>query len=394
MLDRIAEWPKPAAVHIVTLPVTIETNPGEFIKAGRYVADNLLCAQLINLCGDGEMEPMQEYRPFDESQDWNGKKILLLRAGGFGDIINLTPSCREIKCRWPNCEVHVASMKLYSCVLENLPYISGRVEYPVSLDALHAYDAWVFFENAVEKNPRAEKLHLVDLFAEIIGLTKQPWIGVSGMGWLGTDWTDHKKPEYVVTKEEIGWANVQYPRKPGLRRLCIQPIASGQCRVYDFAKMGHVIDAFAAKKTWEIYLLGAHESIRMQETPLVHNMTVNPMTFRQSVAILNGSDCLLANDSSLIHVAGALDIPAVGLYGPFPWKLRTAYYTSVLSISGKGRCSPCFYHESLGKLTRDPFPKNCPSRAKNHCEVLASIPEKTIIAKIEKHARPLKLQAL
>ena len=102
----------------------------------------------------------------------------------------------------------------------------------------------MFFENAIEKNPRAHEIHMTDLFAEIIGLSNDH---ETRKGFLA-DWTDHKKPEYVVTKEEIGWANVQYPRKPGLRRLCIQPIASGQCRVYDFAKMGHVIRRIRGKK--------------------------------------------------------------------------------------------------------------------------------------------------
>ena len=369
-------------MHIVTLPETLETNPGEFIKAGEYVADNLLCAQLINLGGDGGMRPLSETRPFNPSDDWNGKRILLMRAGGFGDIVNLTPTIRLFKKSWPKCEVHVASMGSYGTVLEHIPYVDGILKYPVLTSILDGFDAWVFYENAIERNPRAQKVPMADLFAEIAGFNMPIFGKFDG------------KPDYVVTPDEVSWAKVQYPRKPGIRRLCIQPVASGACRVYQFSQMGLVLDAFKAKNQWETFLMGAPGEIKMQETDSQHNLSTAGLSFRQSCAVVSECDCLLANDSSLLHIAGALGVPAVGLFGPFPWKLRTSYYTSVTALTGKGRCSPCFYHESLGKLTRDPFPKKCPSRDKGHCEVLATIEPKKIISTIEKVARPLKLAAL
>ena len=115
-------------MHVVTLPERIEINVGQpsetIIEAGEYVCEDIVCAKLITYCGEGGMRPLTERRPFDEAKDWNGKKILFMRFGGFGDIVELTPTLREVKKRWPGVEITVASMGDYATVLEGLPYVA------------------------------------------------------------------------------------------------------------------------------------------------------------------------------------------------------------------------------------------------------------------------------
>ena len=43
-------------------------------------------------------------------------------------------------------------------------------------------------------------------------------------------------------------------------------------------------------------------------------------------------DAVLAPDSSMMHAAGTLGIPCVAFFGPFPYRLRTAYYDSVFAL--------------------------------------------------------------
>lgn len=364
-------------MHIVSLPERLELQPGYVIEPGDYISENLLCAQLINLAGDGGMRPMEESRPFDDTKDWNGKKILFMRAGGFGDIVNLTPTLREVKRRWPDAEVHLATMGEYGTVLEGLPYVSSVMKYPVSVETASGFDAWVFFEKAIEGNPRAEKIHMADLFAEITGLK---------FGLLANKFDGH--PDYIISKDEASWATVQYPHRPGIKRLSIQVSATARCRVYPMQNLEQVLNAFKAKKDWEVFLLGEPGKVQAQETENVKNLTMHNVTFRQSAAVVGASDCFLGSDSALVHVAGALGVPAVGLFGPFPWKLRTAYSPSVVGIQGKGKCSPCFFHEKhQGALARDLFPKDCPSRERGYCEVLETIDPKRVVAQVEKIAR-------
>ena len=378
-------------MEIVTLPERLELNPGQIIVPGEYVSENLLCAQLVNLCGDGSIRPLTESRPFDETKDWNGKKLLFMRAGGFGDIVNLTPTLREVKRRWPDCEITVAAMPEYGKVLDGLDYVAHRIDYPVSTKVAEGFDCWQFFERAVEGNPRAHEVHLVDLFAEITGLKS---------GFMSKDWTDSKKPDYVVSPEETAWCKVAHPRVEGKRRLTVQVSASAKCRVYPMSRLQEVLNVMKAKPDWETFLLGEPGKIQTGDMPGIVNLSMQNTTFRQSAAVVASSDVFLGSDSAFVHVAGALGVPAVALYGPFPWKLRTAYSPSVTAIHGKGKCAPCFFHEKhFGALGRESFPANCPSRndyepgmdqrsgPPGYCSVLASIEPKRVVALIEKVAK-------
>jgi ADP-heptose:LPS heptosyltransferase len=399
-------------MHTITLPEPVTISSTDTIKAGGYIAENLNGAQLIARCGDGTMTPLTETRPFDEKKDWNGKKILIVRAGGFGDLVNLTPVLREIKKRWPNAIIDVSSIGDYGTVLENLSFVDSLVKYPIAVDVANTYDAWVFFEKAIEKNPRAEKVHMTDLFAEIVGLTKTGAF---------SDWTDFKQPAYCVTGPEASWAQVQFPRKPGVRRLVVQVGTSAECRIYPMWYLEQVVNALA-QKGFEIFLIDKPGTLSVQSTDKIKNLSGMGLTFRQSAAVLNTADVFLGSDSAFAHIAGALEIPAVALFGPFPWKLRTAYSPSITAIQGVGKCSPCFHHENPSKRG-DRFPKHCPSKDKvlpgqqidpqrpdmplktGYCQVLGGtelksggvtggIEPKRVIAMIEKVAKKQPLEVV
>jgi ADP-heptose:LPS heptosyltransferase len=355
-------------MHFLTIYDRFAISKTHVIDPGMYLIDDMAGAQLLVQCGRGKMEPLNEaqFRPFNETQDWNGKKILFFRFGGFGDLILLTPVLREIKNRWPNCQIHVATFNNYAPVLHHLPFVDKTVKFPPSKEEADGYDAWVFLENAIERNPRAKEIHITDLFAEITG--------VSGI--------KNKLPEYRTTGGEVTWAEEGYPRAPGIRRIAIQVAAEAQCRTYPEQQMQEVMDALLAKG-WEIFLLGARGSIQAGHKENVYNLTQVGVTFRQSCAIIETSDCVLAPDSALLHAAGALSVPAVGLYGAFPWKLRTAYCPTTFAIEGKGECSPCFHHVHLHHY----FPKDGPCQKTGRCEVLASIKPERVVHKIEQIAR-------
>jgi ADP-heptose:LPS heptosyltransferase len=86
-----------------------------------------------------------------------------------------------------------------------------------------------------------------------------------------------------------------------------------------------------------------------------------------------------AHWSALVHVAGALGLPAVGLYGPFPWQLRTVHAPSIHGINGTCRCSPCFWHDREAL-----FPPDGPCATTGRCEALAGIEPRRIVAKLRK----------
>lgn len=368
-------------MHYLKIDCDVSFGKELTIKKGEYVTEDLSGAQIMTYADGGTMRPLTIWDKFDETQDWNGKRILMIRIGGFGDLtVGITPTAREIKRRWPTCIIHVACMRHYAPVLHNLSFIDATVDDPIPVDDFNNYDAQILFENAVERNPQARKLHMTDLFAEIAGL-KGTVRDLSLLG-KGPPAILNKLPAYVPTEDEKTWARVQYPRTPLVRRICIQPSTSARCRTYPTANLSEVMKSLL-EKGWEVFLMGAMGDVqRLPETDKLKNLTSNGLTFRQSCAVINDADIFLGSDSALLHIAGALSKPAIGLYGPFPADLRVRYCPTTVALSGQEKCSPCFHHATPTR--RNNFPDYCPSAARGLCEVLESIKPDRIVAKIEK----------
>lgn len=368
-------------MHILTLSARLELGPKDILDPGKYISTDVVAAQLLLMAdGDGSMTPLEEMRHFERDQtgalransDWNGKRILIQRGGGFGDLVLMTPVLREIKRRWPTCHIGISTMSHYSVCLLNLPYIDEILPFPVPMETANKFDAWVFYENAVEKNSHAKELHITELFGEIAGINEIPDL----------------KPDYRVKPTEAIWANEAYPRD-GKRRIAVQVGAAAKLRRYPM--WGEACSEMS-RRGWEIMLLGTPGELPPMDPkktpPGINNLTAVGLTFRQSCAVLNGCDAFAGSDTALLHVAGALGVPAVGLYGPFPWRLRTAHCPTTVALSGVGECAPCFHH--VGPTMRQDFPDKCPSKAKGMCEVLASIKPERVVAKIDQIARRIE----
>lgn len=354
-------------MHTLSLPRRVELGPKDIIEPGEWVLDDTNAAQLLVRANGGTMMPLGNVPGLYRDQDYNGKKILIMRAGGFGDLMLLAPVLREIKRRWPTCTLCVSTMGLYAPVLQGLEYVDEVVSYPVAVSFVEGCAACVFYEKTIEENPRAQEIHMTDVFAEVAGL----------------DSVADKKPDYRLTARERAWASICYPRTPNTPRIGVQYGASAYARTFPPALTQQVLDPLY-QKGWEIFFFGRKGEVQLQgQAERLKNLADADLTFRQSVAVLNTCDVVLAPDSAMVHASAALDVPCVALYGPFPWKLRTAYSPSVLALQGNGACSPCFHHAYLNNH----FPKHGPCAKEHVCVVLAGIPVARITSKLEQHAR-------
>lgn len=365
-------------VHILTLRQRVELlAPSDFVEAGDYLLDDENAAQLMIFARGGEMIPPQSKnlecyaRVHAPSESPEVQSVLFMRAGGFGDLVLLTPVLREHKRRWPDKKIGVSCFPPYAAVLEGLPYVDEVLPYPLPMLAAKNYDRWVFLEHAIECNPEAEKKHATDILA---GIAKLPMEGAN------------MQPDYIVKPSEAVWAQATYPRTEK-RRVCIQVGASALNRRYPLAMVGAMAGMFL-ERGWEVYLLGAMGELPPQTKtpPGLVNLTAAGLTFRQSCAVLNACDVAVAPDSAMTHVAGALNVPCVSLYGAFEWQMRTKYSPSVFAIQGSAGCpAPCYHH--VNQARQDHFPKHCPTQAQRHCALMADIKPERVVAKAEQVGR-------
>lgn len=363
-------------MHILTITSSISMGTLGMIVPGRYYVEDIPAAELLVMA-----RPCTAFlitcplgNTFSEINDYNGKRVLFMRNGGFGDMLFLTPILRELRRRWPGVQLYVACRAPRHAIFDGLTYAVTRIETPVSVDIFSSFDCVVSFEYVIETE---RKLHYVDALAAHMGLTIP-----SGV--------DARRCDYAVLKHEILWAQKTWPwEKQGAQRaprLGIQVRSGVRCRTYPMAKLCEVAGHLATLG-WEIGLLGNDGDARGPvETGVMRNWTAAGLTFRQSCALMHTCDVVLGPDSALLHVAGALGIPAVGLFGPIPKELRLYPETAATSLQGRGKCAPCFFHARGGIQ----FPENCPTRERGVCGVLESIDPVQVVGEIVKAWRAKK----
>lgn len=316
-----------------------------FSPPGTYLVENVTAAAVLTLrAGDVEMVSPMLYVDEPES-------VLLIRPGGYGDLLFLTPIIAAMHER--GIKVTVCTHPRYFSILDGQPCCMAA--YPMLEADVRAFDRIVWMENAVEDSK--DDTNIIDLFAERAGIKL----------------TDHQC-RYAVTDEELAWARERFPRtsKP---RIGVQVKASADCRNYP-DQLFQLVCTRLVTLGYEVALFGAPGS--MTAHPHYICLPAHGLDIRQSAAVLADCDACIAPDSAICHLAGALNIPTVALYGPFPWQARTRYAPSIFAISGKAPCAPCFHHART-----DPWVAGKPCSTAKHCVALAAIRPEQIVAKVE-----------
>jgi ADP-heptose:LPS heptosyltransferase len=366
-------------MHVITIPEGISepvpVHGGVSMEAGReYICTNAFTGLMLlsrwRVVIDGEMWSLRllmkakpiTFFPFDPTRDWNGKHIWLYRGGGFGDLLMLTPLIRELKRRWPKCHVHIACGSEHHPIFEDVDVFLEFL--PIPYETRDKIDCLVDFEEIVEGDPAATKLHMAQLFANRMGIV-----------------LNDIKPEYHLQEEEKEWALNQYPLN-GLPRIGIQFMASAYYRSYP--EMGKVL--LDLSKEAEVFLFGTPGQVQLKEPlPNIRNLMEDKLTFRQSVAVASTCNACVSPDSFLVHICSALDIPCVALYGPFPSELRVTS-DCTFAFDGRAPCAPCFFHADAP----DQFPFGMPCTEKKRCVALDSIDPGLVVEKVLSLAHTLK----
>ncbi len=308
-----------------------------------WVEDVTASSILLLMCGSIEPLPVRPKPEIYES-------ILIIRPGGYGDLLFLTPIIAELASR--GIAVTICTHPRFYGILEGQPCTVAQ--YPPTEESALTYDRVVWIENAVEES--TDDTHICDLFAARVGIE-----------------LSDKQCRYIVDDDERMWADGRFP-KDGRPRVGIQAKASADCRSYP-DQLIQGVGSMLLQKGCEVVLFGAPGS--MKAHPMYLCLPAHGLDIRQSAAVLASCDACVAPDSAICHLAGALGIPTVALYGPFPAKARTRYAPSIFALSGQAPCAPCFHHARV-----EPYPALKPCVTAKQCVALGSIHPERVVQKV------------
>lgn len=296
--------------------------------------------RIVNVAGvDGY------YRKY-EGQPLDGRSLLLVRHGGFGDLLFLTPLLRYLDERYKHRGLAVACGRRYHNVLLRNRSVRRIFTYPVKLKDFVSYYYQLFYEGTLETSTDPA-LHAVDLMARHAGVA------------------------------DVGDRRLEYDVEPALARkaknilrdeLRVTPAdttvglhlrASSPIRTYPLEHSLAVAAALGAAGA-RVFLLGAKgdwdRTVGQRPPSSLKLANVDDLcgrfrTIDHTAAFMSRLDLLIGPDSSLVHLAGVFNLPTVALYGPFPGAVRTKYYPRCVTLEGRyatspgaEECAPCFRH--------------------------------------------------
>jgi ADP-heptose:LPS heptosyltransferase len=300
--------------------------------------------------GNIETEPMKMGRRYYD----NPNSILIMRAGGVGDILFLTPALKALREKYPSAHLALAANQDNHWILEGSGLVDSQVAFPIRVRDLARWDWLVPLEHTIEQNNGA---HIVDIFATELGVK-----------------ADSHKTTYKPSTD-LAEFDRELPKQR--KRIAVQFKASTPVRTYPL--VWALKDALLAAG-WEVVICCAPGGLKIiTPIPHLHSTGMMNWSFRKSMDFLQTCDFVIGPDSSMIHFAAALGIPGIGLYGSFDAKLRLEEAGSIKAIQSRRECdlAPCFYHSGIGLL-----PSDGPCDKARMCTALAAISIDEIMAKM------------
>lgn len=323
--------------------------------------------------GAAEFDPT----PFDifyrqyKGESLAGKKILIWRFGGLGDLLFLTPALRWIKKHWPTAYVIVACNHVYADIFEGHPHIDEVRPFPVSRDWLEETDYHLYFEGVIENNQAAARINAIDLFnswfnfRDIPENERQPELSVSSRALERADrlLKLHKfePSDFVVACHwKVGAPVRRYPWE-WMVETAKDLVNNHGAKVIWLSEPKHA----AQVQEWGV------EKAGLEGKAINQMIRESDQTWQMTAALIARSDLVLSADSSPLHIAGsrkgviqtmqpgATEVPhlppaspwefhettpSLGIYGPFLSFQRLKYYPMAVGIDPDVPCAGCNQH--------------------------------------------------
>jgi len=330
--------------------------------------------------------------------------ILVLRYRFIGDTILTVPFLRNLRRAYPEARIDLMVAPYSSDVLRGIPYVDEFIVYdPPTIHAdsggrHRSLLSKVRFVSGLRKR-KYDKAYVLKrsfssaVIAFLAGPRERIGFDTEGRGFLLTKRIPYRQDQHEVrnfldvlradgvpvvdehleawlTPAESGFAETFLAERgisPGQRIVGIHPFCANQIRAWHEDNFVETANVLQERFGVRILLLGGKRDRHMAEgiaagirpAPVA---AVGQTDLRQSMALLSKCSLLICNDSGIMHLGAALNLPLIALFGPQspvkfgPWGERSRI------LYKRFPCSPCrqkFFEEC------EPSPRGKPMCMEN-----------------------------
>jgi ADP-heptose:LPS heptosyltransferase len=278
------------------------------------------------------------YRPYI-GQNLDNKTLLVSRTGGIGDLLFIQPNLIYLKEKYPTCKIKFACGPQYQDMVKYWDCVDVLLDLPHTLNHFLQADYHAYFEGVVERCNESHSVNVYNLFSR----------------WLGLDLPDDKlipiqhpdNLKMAICDRFLSDHNIEKNRMLLFQMRASSPIRTPRPGIWKDLMLKLVDKGYQIVITDDPLF---SKNIELFRSLVKSDQVFNFSTFSQSldftIAMAALSKCCVSTDSSLIHIAASLGVPAFGIYGPFPGEIRLTTYNKVDWINAKSECTPCFQHGS------------------------------------------------
>lgn len=313
-------------------------------------------------------------------------RILVRATNWIGDAILSIPTLEAIRQRWPEAEISILARPWVAELYQGQPYVDRVIAFtapshsPIAVDRTakdlraQQFDCALLLQNAFSAAWLAWRAGIRQRIgyarnSRSILLTKP--VAVPKCGEI----PPHEAYYYLALLHRVGWLDAiptvtqialkvtgeasqlaeMRLREAGLasakRRIAIAPGAAfGSAKCWPAERFAAVADALVDDFGADVILFGSNSEIKIccQITESMRHRAVTlagQTSIGELPAIFSRCHLFLGNDSGAMHVAAAVGLPVVAVFGstdPDGTAPVTAYKRIV---QHKVACSPCFLRE-------------------------------------------------
>jgi heptosyltransferase-2 len=289
-------------------------------------------------------------------------RTLVVAPNWIGDALMAQPLLARLHDKIPGLQIDVLAPEWVAPVVQRMPEVEEVIAVPFRHKALQLRERWNIarelkardYENAIVL-PNTWKSALVPFFAGIP--VRTGYVGEARYGLLNRlhKKTDAAMPLHYGRLSEPPGSEVEGPLPAPTLRAGPEEIEAAKRRFgvrdryvvfcpgaeYGPAKRWPYFGELSRRLHAQMVILGAAGDREAAQGIIGHNL-VGETTLDQAIALIAGADCVVTNDSGLMHIAAALGRPQVALFGS-----SSPSHTPPLSPAARVlwlqvECSPCF----------------------------------------------------